>query len=155
MDLGLFYTDLKDKNLLYKMDASNNIFVVLGDLGSAFYDKGIYEEHKKKAFVSTYPPIDRTCRRFGTGYYENPKESDISWMIGIIILQLKKLNTNIYGHSEINLDTLTFEDNENEEVIERLSMLNNNTLKNIIKGTIIKEPNNRLTLKQILDKLPK
>ena len=143
MKIGLYYTDLKLGNILYKHDNNNNIVVLLGDLGSAFYDK----YNKDEYYTSTYPPIDRLDSKT-IGLFSNPKESDISWGIGICLLKLISSDNILqkYYHRNIKKHTFTFEDSD-----EYKHLFNSypENFQRIIENTVIKNSEKRLSLQQI------
>jgi len=70
---GIYYTDLKLGNVLYKI-INEKLVIVLGDIGGGL------------GTVSTYPPFERRKDR---GIIESKAtEKDITWMMGIILLSL-------------------------------------------------------------------
>lgn len=85
--LGLYYTDIKTDNILYRCFNGNIIQIILGDIGSA------KTNGSKHGFTTTYPPMDleKKTKAEGSrrGYmWTRALESDIVWGIGIILLEL-------------------------------------------------------------------
>ena len=81
---GLTYTDLKPNNVLYKCFKNNKLKVALGDLGSIC--------KKGKEGSSTYPPPEYTYPQMD----KNCEESTMVWGLGIILLDLLGINTQIF-----------------------------------------------------------
>lgn len=75
------YTDIKPANILYSCIDTNNIKVILGDIGSAI------EMGKSDKAIATYCPYDKKDQN---GILTNPEESDIAWGIGVLLLALMK-----------------------------------------------------------------
>jgi serine/threonine protein kinase len=87
----LYYTDIKSANLLYKKSNNDSIKIVLCDLGSAISDA-------RGEYVSTYVPIDRYhihsphLIKIYSGIYTDPKESDLVWNLGVIFMDVLRIN---------------------------------------------------------------
>jgi len=81
-NIGLIYSDLKGPNILYKCFKNNNIKISLGDLGS-ICAKGEWG-------TSTYPPPEYTYPQLEN----NCSESTMVWGLGVVLLELLKINTN-------------------------------------------------------------
>jgi Protein kinase domain len=89
VEKGLYYTDLKLRNILYRCDNENNIIeILLGDLGSfGIVDK---ENNKIKGSVATYISYNRLKDKDNekSNLIQNPTEEDIVWSFGIMILEI-------------------------------------------------------------------
>jgi len=84
-DYGLYYTDIKMGNILYR-NTDNGIQIILGDLGGA---AKLYENS-----IRTYAPYEYI--ESNDNPYKNKfmvqKKSIISWAIGILILDLLEIS---------------------------------------------------------------
>jgi len=134
-DLGIYYTDIKSANLLYKKRENNEPFVVLGDLGGAgTIDEGHY--------VSSYPPFDR---RKGEGYLKKPTKKDLSWMIGVVFFELVGYDMRSFVYDRIvdmskpNLNKIVNDLAKQNKKYDRL-----------IRGTLDPNPKSRMTLEEII-----
>jgi len=136
LDVGIFYTDLKLENILYKLKQDDTPLVILGDLGSAD------NTHKENMYISTYPPYDR---KDGGGYIKDPNENDLSWMIGIILIDLC-CDVNQYGRCAI----LKLDEDTHKQNIEKFSELHPQ-FKDIILGTLSINPDDRIRLDKIIE----
>lgn len=134
---GIYYTDLKAGNILFKRE-KGKIFAVLGDLGGAYIDK-----HGDT--TATYPPIDRGD---GGGFFKNPTEKDLVWMLGILTLNLLKYNTNNYSYNYIS--TIK----KHEESLY-LWMKKNPLYADILYYTLQSDPDYRMTLSGLMRMLEK
>lgn len=145
---GLFYTDAKLANILYKYadnDADRSIQIILGDLGSACL-------HNQE-LTRTYDAIERL--KYNKSLY--PTEGDIVWGIGMILVEL------IVGNKLFKLykKTKTGAGAKIEGFLGRLfySMFICNNgfgdLLEIFKGTLNIDPTKRWTLDMTVDTICK
>ena len=119
-ELGYAYTDIKDRNILYKCYKNNKIKLSLGDLG------GLCFLNKKE--TCTYPPPEHMFRKTN-----NCTEKTMVWGIGIVTLQLLQLNTRDFAWDIVD------EHNSREDFIEWINMTVPNLLSSINIEQIILE----------------
>jgi hypothetical protein len=109
--LGLFYTDIKDVNLLYKITPDNKLIVSLGDLGSICGPE--IKEGKYRGYYATYPSILDL-------YNDICDENGVVYGLGILFLLL--FNKHRFVHAKLWYKIIQQEINEEPEhlpVIER------------------------------------
>ena len=102
-ELGYAYTDIKDRNILYKCYKNNKIKLSLGDLG------GLCFLNKKE--TCTYPPPEHMFRTTN-----NCTEKTMVWGIGIVALQLLQLNTRDFAWDIVD------EHNKRKDFIEWINI---------------------------------
>jgi hypothetical protein len=140
MDLGLFYTDIKVQNILYRCQDNNVIQIILGDLGSA---KTVFQTAS-----CTFIPFDRWD---DGGKIYMPRESDIVWGIGMLWLQLLGLESNImeccYWDSPHGYDTGV---KQLTGLLDHLDTVTDHNIANIIKRTLELDRDKRPSLEQLL-----
>lgn len=138
MGINIFYTDLKNENVFYKMKGNNYPFIYLGDLGGG----ADYMDHQ----VASFPPYNR---RLGDGIIKKPTEMDLSWILGVTLIQMLQENWVPFYWKNIRNVTVK------EIVVIRLGLIEKyNNLKEykiskLLEGTLQTEPTKRLTLQQI------
>ena len=94
-DHNLVYTDLKTANILFKCIGKEKLSVCLGDIG------GICKKNNINA--CTFLPWEY---RYSGGF---PKcnEKIMVWCLGIVLLELLNINTDVFHWSEIKYKTHT------------------------------------------------
>jgi len=136
--IGVYYTDLKLGNLLYKIKSDGTPFVVIGDLGGAEYDE------TGDGSTATFPPFDRRNEE-KEGFFKNPTEKDIAWLLGICLLELLDININPYYYSNIR----------SMNIKEHNSYINKIIVKypeheDLIRGLLDSNPKERINLKTVI-----
>ena len=102
-DIGLYYTDIKMGNILYRYTNTNDIQIILTDLGGAV--------KKDLECDMTYPPYENfiwTNEEKKRNIYAT--ESIISWGIGILILSLLDINHDSIHYKVVNKLGITNKD---------------------------------------------
>jgi serine/threonine protein kinase len=102
---GLFYTDIKTPNILYKCNQDDGIIdVLLGDIGS-IVNTNVINRGPARA---SYPPPERcTPENCGTFAYSDDINSpplnnkDVVWGCGILLLSMLRCYVENYGHKYI------------------------------------------------------
>ena len=114
-EYGLYYTDIKMHNILYR-NTENGIQIILGDIGGA--------AKIDDSTVRTYPPYEFINSKDNPYKGDNmlKKKSIISWGIGVLILSLLKIS-----YKQI--------DNKNDVILQKINMYGRTTKEN----TYIKE----------------
>lgn len=95
----LIYTDIKLENILYRCNNDNTFSVILADIGSII---NMNLDNKDSA-LATYPPANRIIKsddNIKNGIFYNPNEKDVVWGVGIIILDLMKINVFKYKYDK-------------------------------------------------------
>ena len=157
-DYGLYYTDIKMGNILYR-NTDNGIQIILGDIGGA---AKIYEPS-----IRTYAPYEYINSR-DNPYQNNfmlQKKSIISWAIGILILDLLEISHNHLNNSHPDVLKKIMENGgittttENtyikyhvDHIIILLQQKGHSDIIDLIKKTLCNS-NDRDDLAKILDKL--
>ena len=93
LDVGYFYTDIKSTNIFYRCSDLEKFKIILGDLGSA--------ARADNEAVATYPSFERRTKP----YFNDPRESDIVWGLGILLLDFLSENIRIFEHEIIKYET--------------------------------------------------
>jgi hypothetical protein len=137
----LAYTDLKSDNILFRCVNKNTLETCIGDIG------GINKTGKVNA--CTWLPWEYRY----SGGFPIGKEETMVWSLGVVILELLKINTNNFHWSEIKYNTFT----DIKNIIKRVT--SNNKLKKLnhcqIKPELLLskmlelDPNKRIKLEQI------
>tara|TARA_R110002074_G_scaffold146791_6_gene296885 strand:+ start:5009 stop:6223 length:1215 start_codon:yes stop_codon:yes gene_type:complete len=115
-DNNLVYTDLKTANILFKCIGKEKISVCLGDIG------GICQKNSTNA--CTFLPWEY---RYSGGF---PKcdEKIMVWCLGVVLLELLNINTDIFHWSEIKYKTHT-------DITKKLNSIYNSNKIKILKGS--------------------
>lgn len=133
--MGIYYTDIKAQNTLYNKK-NGKLSIYLGDLGGA-------EPRYGRNYITTFEPFDK--RKTGIGI---PTEKDLSWMFGILLLQLLNGNSYQFHWSKIkNMTHIGFLVRKNK-ILKKYE--NIETVYTLLKGTLTSLPKDRFTLDQII-----
>ena len=156
-DYGLYYTDIKMGNILYR-NTDNGIQIILGDIGGA--------AKINEPSIRTYAPYEYINSR-DNPYQNNfmlQKKSIISWAIGILILDLLEISHSSLNNIHINVlekimkyGGITSGENQYikhnvDKIISLLQQKSHEDIIDLIKKTLCNS-GNRDDLAKILDKL--
>ena len=142
-DHNLVYTDLKTANILFKCIGKEKLSVCLGDIG------GICKKNSINA--CTFLPWEY---RYSGGF---PKcnEKIMVWCLGIVLLELLNINTDMFHWSEIKYKTHT-------EITKKLNLIYNSSKnlkgckiksENLLKMMLSLDPNTRCTLNDVIQNI--
>jgi len=173
---GLYYTDIKPENILYKYITNKKIKIIFGDIGGIYINKNNFYGNKNKNNmnygIATYPTLDASINGDikNVGFLYNIDKKDLVWIIGInmlFILHLPLISYIAYRYNKLKykLDGEVFYEKIIKKDIEliRAILLNNydkesDQIKiikviNILKGALTIDKNERIELYEILKKI--
>lgn len=137
MENDIYYTDLKSKNVLYKIK-NGFPMIYLGDLGGGMPTDEYYS--------ATYPSFDR---RYKEGLFKEPRESDLSWSVGVLLIEMLKENSRKFYFDDIQYLSKSDLSKITNEMVNKYNKKGEPQIAKILEGTLKAEPNERLTLKEI------
>jgi len=139
--LGLWYTDLKLRNLLWRC-VGGRLQLTAGDLGS------VWHPSMRSDAIATYPAPERWANP-KPGIFWSALESDVAWGVGIVWLQLWKRHDIVDVDSRYAYDRV--ENGPSLAAHERmLDQLPTNTWGPIARALLDYRPSQRATLAQTL-----